>query len=83
MIIAEGALSESFIDDDSRGMFHNAHEYCELYANAAPAAARYCAPRLDQGYELEMIRQRLRGAQDWRQVMRGCGRAICTAFLIG
>ena len=59
VIIAEGALSESFIDDDSRGMFHNAHEYCELHANAAPAAARYCAPRLDQGYELEMIRQRL------------------------
>ena len=25
VIIAEGALSESFIDDDSRGMFHNAH----------------------------------------------------------
>ena len=31
MIIAEGALSESFIDDDSRGMFHNAHEYAMLY----------------------------------------------------
>ena len=59
VIIAEGAPSESFIDDDSRGMFHNACEYRELYANAAPAAARYCAPRLDQGYELEMIRQRL------------------------
>ncbi len=59
VIIAEGALSESFIDDDSRGMFHNAHEYCELYTNAAPPAARYCAPRLDQGYELELIRQRL------------------------
>ena len=27
VIIAEGAPSESFIDDDSRGMFHNAHEY--------------------------------------------------------
>jgi hypothetical protein len=25
VILAEGALSESFIDDDSRGMFHNAH----------------------------------------------------------
>ena len=31
VIIAEGALSESFIDDDSRGMFHNAHEYRVLY----------------------------------------------------
>ncbi len=32
VIIAEGALSESFIDDDSRGMFHNAHDYDTLYA---------------------------------------------------
>ena len=48
MIIAEGAFSETFIDDDSRGMFHNAHEYCELYANAAPTAAQYCAPRLER-----------------------------------
>ena len=35
MIIAEGAPSESFIDDDSRGMFHNAHEYRALYPDAA------------------------------------------------
>ena len=31
VIIAEGALSETFVDDDSRGMFHNAHEYRALY----------------------------------------------------
>jgi hypothetical protein len=60
VIIAEGALSETFIDDDSRGMFHNAHEYRELYPSAAMAAiARYCARRLDEGYELETIRHRL------------------------
>ena len=35
VIIAEGALAESFIDDDSRGMFHNAHEYRALYPDAA------------------------------------------------
>jgi Hint domain len=58
VIIAEGALSESFIDDDSRGMFLNAHEYRALYP-AAPTIARYCAPRLDEGYEVEAIRQRL------------------------
>jgi hypothetical protein len=33
VIIAEGALSESFLDDDSRGMFHNAQEYAALYAD--------------------------------------------------
>ena len=38
VIIAEGALSESFIDDDSRGMFHNAHEYGALYPDARAAA---------------------------------------------
>jgi hypothetical protein len=59
VIIAEGALSESFIDDDSRGMFHNAHEYYVLYPDAAAASARYCAPRLDDGYEVESARRRI------------------------
>jgi hypothetical protein len=58
VLIAEGALSESFIDDDSRGMFHNAHEYRVLYP-AAATITRYCAPRLDEGYEVEAIRQGL------------------------
>ena len=60
IIIAEGAPSESFIDDDSRGIFHNAHEYPLLYPAAAETTvARYCAPRLDDGYELETIRRRI------------------------
>ncbi len=49
IIIAEGGPSESFIDDDDRGMFHNAHEYCALYPDAPKQPARYCAPRLDAG----------------------------------
>ncbi len=44
IIIAEGALSESFIDDDSRQMFHNAHEYAALYPDAPRIEARFCAP---------------------------------------
>jgi hypothetical protein len=59
VIIAEGALSESFIDDDSRGMFHNAHEYAALYSDAGATPARYCAPRLEDGYEVEAVRQRI------------------------
>ena len=59
VIIAEGALSESFIDDDSRGMFHNAHEYATLYADEIQEPACYCAPRLDEGYEVEAVRVRL------------------------
>ena len=59
VIIAEGALAESFIDDDSRGLFHNAHEYREKYPDQAIGLAQYCAPRCDSGYELEAVRQRL------------------------
>ena len=59
VIIAEGALSESFIDDDSRFMFHNAHEYREKYPDRVTGAAKYCAPRCDSGYEMEALRQRI------------------------
>ena len=59
VIIAEGALAETFIDDDSRGIFHNAHEYRTLYTDAPAALARYCAARLDEGYELETVRRRI------------------------
>jgi hypothetical protein len=59
VIIAEGALSETFIDDDSRAMFHNAHDYDTLYAEEHTAPAHYCAPRVDEGYEVEAVRQRL------------------------
>jgi hypothetical protein len=60
VVFAEGAPSETFIDDDSRGMFHNVHEYYELYQDdAASATARYCAPRLEEGYEVEEVRRRI------------------------
>jgi hypothetical protein len=59
VIIAEGALSETFVDDDSRGMFHNAHQYAALYADEEMTPVRYCAPRRDHGYEVEVVRQRL------------------------
>ncbi len=59
VIIAEGALSESFIDDDSRNMFHNAHEFRALYPVAVSGAAHYCAPRHDHGYEVEAVRRRI------------------------
>ena len=41
-------------------MFHNAHEYRVMYPHdAATAIARYCAPRLDDGYEVEALRRRI------------------------
>jgi hypothetical protein len=59
IIIAEGTLSESFIDDDSRQMFHNAHEYAALYPDAPRVEARFCAPRCSEGYEVEAARRRI------------------------
>jgi hypothetical protein len=69
VLIAEGSLSESYLDDNSRGMFHNAHEYALLYPDRLRAEARYCAPRCDSGYEVEAARQRIES-----QV--GLGRAL-------
>jgi hypothetical protein len=59
VIIAEGSLSESFIDDDSRNMFHNAHEFGTLYPDDYDRPAHYCAPRCADGYEVESARRRL------------------------
>jgi hypothetical protein len=58
VLLAEGAPSESFLDDDSRGMFHNVSEFAALYPDA-PAPGRFCALRVTEGYKLEVIRQRL------------------------
>jgi hypothetical protein len=59
VVIANGALSESFIDDDSRCLFHNALEFHALYPDARKGLAKYCAPRLDYGYEVEAARRRI------------------------
>ena len=59
VIIAEGALSESFVDDDSRGLFHNAHEYFAGHPQAPRRPAVYCAPRPDGGYVVETARRRI------------------------
>ena len=58
VLLAEGAPSESYLDDDSRGMFHNADEFAALYPNA-PKPDGFCARRVQQGAELEAIRRRL------------------------
>ncbi len=59
IIIAEGAWSESFVDDDSRAIFQNAHAYAALYPDGRASPAQYCAPRVAFGPELETARKRL------------------------
>jgi hypothetical protein len=56
VILAEGAWAESFIDDDNRGLFHNAHEYRELHPDRVAAPAQYCAPRREEGFEVARAR---------------------------
>jgi Ca2+-binding RTX toxin-like protein len=59
VILAEGAASESFVDDDSRQMFQNAEEYARLYPDEARRHIVYCAPRVTQGFALDAIRRRV------------------------
>ena len=59
IILAEGAPAETFVDDESRGMFHNAPAYRALYPNAVAGPARYCAPRVEDGEALETVRRRI------------------------
>ena len=59
VIVAEGALSETFLDGDNRGIFHNAHEYDTLYSDAPSELVYYCALRIEEGYELEGVRRRI------------------------
>jgi hypothetical protein len=59
VIVAEGALSETFIDDDSRGMFHNVQEYYARYPDEAAGSVVYYAPRCDAGYAVEAARRNI------------------------
>ncbi len=56
LVVAEGARSETYLDDDSRGLFANAAGHC-----GPSARGGYCAPRVMDGYGLEAIRRRLAG----------------------
>jgi hypothetical protein len=62
VILAEGAAAESFVDDDSRMLFHNADEYRRLYPDEPPRLeAQFCAPRVEAGEALENVHRRLAG----------------------
>jgi hypothetical protein len=66
VIFAEGAAAESFVDDDGRGSFHNSREYRQVYPDEAfNAPVEYCAPLVEDGYALEVLRRALaaRGAR--------------------
>ena len=47
VILANGAASETFVDCDSRGMFHNAIDYAHRYPDDLGPAWQFCAPRIE------------------------------------
>jgi hypothetical protein len=49
VIFAEGAAAETFVDCDSRGMFHNAREFSQLYPGDAAPRWTFCAPMVERG----------------------------------
>ncbi|HET8996480.1 MAG TPA: Hint domain-containing protein, partial [Acetobacteraceae bacterium] len=59
VLFAEGAPAESFVDCDSRSMFHNAAEYDALYPGEPAERWLFCAPRVESGEALAAIRRRL------------------------
>jgi hypothetical protein len=59
VILAEGAESESFVDDDSRGMFPNGNEYHGLYPDSPRLPACYCAPPQEDGEVAAAVRRRI------------------------
>jgi autotransporter passenger strand-loop-strand repeat protein len=52
VILAEGAPSETYLDEGNRMMFANAGSY----SGPSPEHSGYCAPRVSDGYRVERIR---------------------------
>jgi serralysin len=61
VIFAEGAPSETFIEDDTRGMFQNALEHKALFPDTVRTSVIYCAPRVEEGYALDAILRKIAG----------------------
>jgi hypothetical protein len=59
ILLANGAPAESFVNCDSRGMFHNVAEHAALYPVDDSPSWTFCAPRLEDGPRLDAIRARL------------------------
>jgi hypothetical protein len=59
VLIAEGALAETYSEDGNRLLFHNATEYRMLYPDDDAQPARYCAPRLAEGELVERVRTQI------------------------
>jgi hypothetical protein len=57
VLLAEGTPSESFVDDNSRGLFHNAHEHAAMFPDQWREPAVYCADHVEDGERLDLIKR--------------------------
>ena len=74
VIVAEGAAAETFVDCDSRRMFHNAVEFAILYPGEDSPRWAFCAPRLDDDPKVEAV---------WRRLAPRAGITVATGPLQG
>ncbi len=54
VLLAEGAASESYLEDNNRGRFHNAAEW-----TGDTVAGERCVPLVESGAELEAVRKKM------------------------
>ncbi|NHN89222.1 Hint domain-containing protein [Acetobacter conturbans] len=59
ILLAEGAASESYLEEGGRGIFHNAADFYARYPDSDSEAAVNCAPRVEAGERLLTIWNRL------------------------
>ena len=79
MIIAEGALSESFIDDDSRCCSTTRTNIGRSIRMRQRGPAQYCAPRREHGYEVEAARRRIALRAGLSVLQHAAGRCAATS----
>ena len=59
ILLAEGCPAESFVDDDSRGLFQNADEFAALYPEDRSLRGAFCAALVEHGEVLAAVRRRI------------------------
>ena len=59
VLIAEGAPSESYVENGNRAMFHNAGQFAALYPDAVAGEPVFCAERFGAGPEARTMKKKL------------------------
>jgi|GEM_PF-5744483 len=73
VVFADGAPTETYVDDNSRLMFDNADEYYEMYG-ADQGTQTFSAPRIEEGVQLEAIRRRIAARAGVEAPVAGTGK---------